>query len=252
MPERAGSSVSEENTISYAVFCLKKKTKPGILCFKGRDAFFEHIDGGRDILDEPALRVVFRTARCPGLELVQDRGLGARSIVVRKQTRDQLRVVLDHAGSAPDLHPSAILVVHEEEHGARVLGEIAGADILPVAGEIGESERRLVDDAQEARRSAAVLDVRLAVLARGRQVERPEARHELGENGVDLRLPASILLETRIGAARPAALLNGLYRRREGDVCGGHVCSPVQLIRDGSKPVKWCIPLAESIAYYSN
>src|SRR5262245_10714947 len=123
---------------------------------------------------------------------------------------------------------------------ARVLGEIAGADILPVAGEIGESECRLVDDAQEARRSAAVLDVRLPVLARGRQVERPEARDELGENGVDLRLPASILLETRIGAARPAALLNGLYRRREGDVCGGHVSAsgPFHPPNAGSMPAR--------------
>src|SRR5262245_64392406 len=131
---------------------------------------------------------------------------------------------------------------------ARVLGEIAGADILPVAGEIGESECRLVDDAQEARRSAAVLDVRLPVLARGRQVERPEARDELGENGVDLRLPASILLETRIGAARPrGALERPLPKARRRCLwrpCLLPLCKP---IRDGSTPVKWCIPLAESI-----
>src|SRR5215475_7650231 len=116
MPERAGSSVSEENTISCAGALSSGGAKPSILSFKGRDAFFEHIDGGRDILDEQHLRDVLRTVRVPGLDREQDRGLGARSIVVRKQTRDQLRVVPDHAGSAPDLHPSAILVVHEEEH----------------------------------------------------------------------------------------------------------------------------------------
>src|SRR4029077_6753193 len=92
-----------------------------------------------------------------------------------------------------------------------VLGEIAGADILPVAGEIGEGECPLVDDAQESRRPAAMLDVRLPVLARGREVERPHAGDELGKDGVDLRLPATILFEARIGAARAAALLNGLH-----------------------------------------
>ena len=145
-----------------------------------------------------------------------------------------------------------MLVVHEEEHGTRVLGQIAGGDVLPVAGEIGEGERRLVNDAQEAGRSAAMLDVRLPVLARGRKVERPHARDELCEDSIDLRVPAAILVETRIGGARAATLLNGLHRGREGDVCRGHVAPPCSPVSASSGDAKWCIPLMESIAYYSN
>ena len=47
-----------------------------------------------------------------------------------------------------------------------------------------------------------MLDVRLPVLARGREVERPLACDELGEDSIDLGVPAAILFETRIGGPR--------------------------------------------------
>ena len=39
-------------------------------------------------------------------------------------------------------------VVHEEEHRARVIGEVAGRDVLPVAGEIGEGKGVRIENAQ--------------------------------------------------------------------------------------------------------
>jgi len=63
----------------------------------------------------------------------------------------------------------------------RVLGEVAGADVLPVAAEICEGKRLLVDDAEEAGRSATMLDIGLPVLARGGDIEGAHARDELRE-----------------------------------------------------------------------
>jgi hypothetical protein len=57
-------------------------------------------------------------------------------------------------------------VVDEEEIGLRIVGEIAERDVLPVADEIGEADRLVIEHAQKARRAAAVLNVGLAVLVR--------------------------------------------------------------------------------------
>ena len=78
------------------------------------------------------------------------------------ELRLQGRVPLDHAGGAPHLHPPAVGVVHQEEERPGVLGQVAQGDVLPVAAEVGEPERPLVDHLEEARRAAAVLDVGLA------------------------------------------------------------------------------------------
>jgi hypothetical protein len=47
-------------------------------------------------------------------------------------------------------------VVDEEEIGLRIVGEIAERDVLPVADEIGEADRLVIEHAQKARRAAAV------------------------------------------------------------------------------------------------
>jgi hypothetical protein len=49
----------------------------------------------------------------------------------------------------------------------RILVEVAERDVLLVAREVREPERLVVDHAQETRRSAAMLDVRLTHGVRG-------------------------------------------------------------------------------------
>ena len=62
-------------------------------------------------------------------------------------------------------------IVHREEMRARILGEVAGRDELAIADEVRERERVVVEHAEKARWAAAMLDVRLALGARGREVD---------------------------------------------------------------------------------
>jgi hypothetical protein len=84
--------------------------------------------------------------------------------------------------------------VQDEDVAARVLGEIADGDVLPVAAEIGEAKRALVDHLQEARRAAAVLDVGLSIgVGRGEE-ERVDGFQECREIVGDLRPPRPLAL----------------------------------------------------------
>src|SRR6516164_11247930 len=109
-------------------------------------------------------------------------------------------------------------VVHDEDVRSRIFREIALRDVLPVAGIIGESDRGLVEDLDEALGAAAMLDVGLAVGARGRKKEAVGVGEESSELVVDLGAPAAIFFDMGIGLARSLARLDRLYRRRERDV----------------------------------
>ena len=100
----------------------------------------------------------------------------------------------------------------------RVLGEVAGADVLPVAAEICEGKRLLVDDAEEAGRSATMLDIGLPVLARGGDIEGAHARDELREVRINGGAESALCLHALVALARAASLLHGPDRRRERDV----------------------------------
>jgi hypothetical protein len=92
-------------------------------------------DRSRDILSEQHLRNVLRAIGVPGLDREQDGRFRARPVAFREQARDQFQIVLDHACGSPDLHPLVVLIIYKEDHGARILGKIAGSDVLPVAAE---------------------------------------------------------------------------------------------------------------------
>ena len=87
----------------------------------------------------------------------------------------------------------------------RVFGQVALRDVLPVAAVIGERQRGLVQNLDEALRPAAMLDVGLAVRAGGREIQAVGLGEERRELLVDLGAPAAILLHMRIGLARSLA-----------------------------------------------
>jgi hypothetical protein len=83
---------------------------------------------------------------------------------------------------------------------------------LAVAGEIGETERPVVEHAQDALWSAAMLDVRLAVGAGGGEIEGALLGDEGGKLLVDRGGEPALRLHLRIAGAGAAALLHGLDR----------------------------------------
>src|SRR6185369_3623682 len=101
--------------------------------------------------------------------------------------------------------------MQDEDVGAVVLLEMTERYVLPVAREVGEGQRIGADGLQEPRRPAAMLDVGLAVGARGGQEEGVDDAEELAQVVGDLGFPVAILeLE-----ARSQTHLLRLYRGRE-------------------------------------
>ena len=149
----------------------RDRTQARILGFELGDAPFEALDGRGNILGEEHLRDMLRAVRVPGLDGEDDGLLGARLVALGEQRGGERGIVLDRARRAPDLHPHAVGVVHQEQRGLGIVGEIAGRDVLAVAAEIGEAERLLVEHAQEAGRTAAMLNIRLAVGIDRREIE---------------------------------------------------------------------------------
>ena len=117
----------------------------------------------------------------PGFDGEDDGPLDLARIVRVAQPLQQLGVVLDHPGSAPQLDPLLVGVVHQEEERPGVLRQVAERDVLAVAAEVGEGQRPVVQHLQEARRSASMLDVRLPLGAGRAKVEHIQPRHELGQ-----------------------------------------------------------------------
>ncbi len=83
---------------------------------------------------------------------------------------------------------------------------------MAVAGEIGETERPVVEHAQDALWAAAMLDVRLAVGAGGGEIEGSLLGDEGGERVVDLDGEPALRLHLGIAGAGAAPLLHGLDR----------------------------------------
>jgi hypothetical protein len=60
-----------------------------------------------------------------------------------------------------------LCIVDEKQLGLRIIRQIALRDVLPVASKIDEADGLVVEDAQEAGRPAAVLDVGLPLAIDG-------------------------------------------------------------------------------------
>src|SRR5262249_23553109 len=144
-----------------------------------------------------------------------DAGAGARL-----DDSSQKFGLFGHSGTAPQLEPSRVRIVHQEQKRALILGEVADADVLLVTRIFGKSDGLFVEHAQKARRPAAMLDIRLAGRARGRKeggVAFADESHDL--RGKPLRETAGSST-TGKRVARAAARLLGPHRRREHHFVG--------------------------------
>ena len=103
--------------------------------------------------------------------------------------------------------------------GLGIVREVAERDVLPVAGEVGEADRLVIEHVQETGRPAAMLDIGLTVRARGGEEDARLRRDEAGEVGVILVSPSGPS-PSPVGKARALAGLHRLDGRREGDVAG--------------------------------
>src|SRR5262249_36093258 len=134
------------------------------------------------------------------------------------------------------LYPPTIPVIHQEYESARIVGQVADGDVLPIASEVGEGQRALVEHAKEPRRTAAVLDVGLPFPIGSRKVEAVALRDERRQIGRHCILSTALLFHLGIVPARSAPILYRLHRRREGNIADdspSHSVSPMFRDRRG-------------------
>ena len=173
------------------------------------------------------LGAVGRTVTC----LLLDLGLPVRAMVRREDDR---AAALRAAGA--DVVVGDLLEPDEVYRIVQGCGRVyfgmsvsagyleASVTMAAVALEVGKSQRLLVDDAQEAWRAAAMLDVGLAFRVRRRQIEGARLGQKAGQIGRYGGAPAAAVLGLGIVLARAAPGLDGLDGGREGNVAGrtGH------------------------------
>src|SRR6478735_3795953 len=103
-------------------------------------------------------------------------------------------------------------IVHEEERDAIVAIEIARAEELPIAFEIGETEEIWTEHFQETGRAAAVLNVRPSVAIDGAHVKavaRGDKRSFVPGEGIERRRIGDDLMTSEV------SLLRDLHGRRK-------------------------------------
>ena len=142
-----------------------------------------------------------------------DRTLRHGPISGVNQFRQQGFVTLDDLRRTPKLRAALPHVVHDENVGARVLGEIARSDVLPVATIVRESQRLVVERAEKSPRTAAMLDIGLPLGAGRRQIKRTcfsDGSRKIGRNRAR---PAFALLHAFVLRPRPVTYLLGFDGR---------------------------------------
>src|ERR1700722_10450216 len=126
------------------------------------------------------------------------------------------------------LEAPAVGIVHQDQRGAVICRKIAGADVLAIAAEVGDRQRLLVEDADEAGRPAAVLDIGPAALRDGRHIEAVAFGDER-DFGWSEPIEGAVAVETRPEFAAAIGLLRGAHAGRRGDI--------EKSIRHGSPPI---------------
>ena len=188
------------------------------------DARLQGRHQGEDFVIAVARRDVLRAVDVPGIEREQDGPLDISLVAGFGQPLEQFGIVLDNPRPAPDLDAAAVGIIHQEDIGLVVLGQVAGGDVLAVAAEIGEAEGLVVEGLEETRGPTAMLDIGLALGGGGGQVEGVALAEERGEVFGDAVAPAALLLHAGVAGAAAEPFLERLDGGREGDVAdrAGH------------------------------
>src|SRR5690242_17587811 len=95
-------------TSSLARAALRCRAQAYDLALQGGDLRIALVDCAGHVLRFEALRNVLRAVRVPGLDLDEDDALGARRLGGRCDPCEELGIVLDDAGAAPDLDARAL------------------------------------------------------------------------------------------------------------------------------------------------
>lgn len=114
---------------------------------------------------------------------------------------------LGHVSVAQDLETGLVRIVHQKESNAVVFSEVAGGDVLPVPGVVGEGEGFGVENFQEAFAATAVLDIRPAIGADSRHVEGIALGDEAGLVGGEIIVADAGLCDAFISGAGAIAAL---------------------------------------------
>jgi len=137
--------------------------------------------------------------------------------------------------AAPQLEPPRVCIVHKEQKRALVLGKVADADVLLVADIFGKSNGAFIQHFQETRGPSAVLDVGLAIGARGGEIGRVAIADERDRLGGKLARKSSRGRAMRLGFARAEGFLLGSHRRGEHHVVGVQSVFASGLMRIGHR-----------------
>ena len=137
----------------------------GKFCAKIPDFVFERLNAVKELslfqfFQSPALGDVLGAVPIEGGEVNEDETLGATF-------GGNLQLVLPIGRFVPGygfdvgeyLEPALVGVVHEKEGGPTVRAEVAGGDVLAVAGDVSVGKGAVVDDVEEADRTAAKLNI---------------------------------------------------------------------------------------------
>src|SRR6266446_8942143 len=187
-------------------------------CLQHLNALVAPGERGHHVSGVETLGNMLRAVLVPGGNGEQDDLFGSRTVTVGHQLCDQVRVVFDNAGFAPNLNASPMHIVDKKKMGLGIIRKIALRDVLSVTGKIDKSDRLLVEYPQESRGSAAVLDIGLPCRVNGRNEDACLRFDEENEISGDTGLPRALSLHAFVGAARALAGLRCFDGWRESDV----------------------------------
>ena len=175
-------------------------------------------------------RNMLRAIHIPRGDSEQDRLLRLGAVVFGHQLRDYGRIVRN-MGTAPQLDPPAMRIIHQEQEGLRIFGQIAGRDKLAVPGIVRKAEGVLVQHADEALGAAAMLGIGLPGGIGGGQIGGIHLPEKIGEIFIDHGAKPAALFHPGISLARSALGLNALDSGREGNVAGRCRCHRLYALR---------------------
>ena len=96
----------------------------------------------RDHTGDLCLRIaavnMLGTIHVPGGDLKQDSPLGRDRILRVSQLFDKITIPFNDARLTPESNATTVSVIHQEDEGQRILGQVAQRDVLPIAAEVGE------------------------------------------------------------------------------------------------------------------